>query len=137
MAFISGGHNRFHDRWVIQLLRLIDLSPSRNAPCVIMRDVRMEFFDRLDDIPFHDLHVINIVEEFEPIRSHGFAKFCAPRSVITLVILVIHFAVEQFHHHVDPMLLGCRSDLFKADGTVFETFLIAESSAISRKTNQI
>lgn len=43
-----------------------------------------------DHIPFHDLHVVNVVEEFESRVVDFLTEFNAPVGVVTLVIRVIN-----------------------------------------------
>ena len=73
----------------------------------------MIVLDGADDIPFHDLHVVNVVEEFEAFRADAPAKFHAPGSMITHVIVMIHLAVEQFHANRHVVLLGQADETFQ------------------------
>lgn len=50
--------------------------------------------DGADDISLHDLHVINITKQLDSYCANHLANLDAPSSVITLVIGMIHFAVQ-------------------------------------------
>src|SRR5688572_5741538 len=53
--------DRARDRRIVELLRRVDLMTPRHAGSVIMADVLAVVADRSDDIPFHDLHVVDVV----------------------------------------------------------------------------
>src|SRR5262249_33183884 len=38
ISFVARGQNRFHNRWVIQLLRLVNLMAAGNAACMVVGD---------------------------------------------------------------------------------------------------
>ena len=62
--------------------------------------------DRGDQVALHDLHVIDVVEQLEPLGADAAADLDAPGGVVALVVLVVHLAVEQLHDHVDLLLFG-------------------------------
>ena len=49
------------------------------------------WFSRMvsDDIPLHDLHVVDVIEQLEPLRAHPLADLDAPGGVVAHVILVV------------------------------------------------
>src|SRR5579871_2689110 len=65
----TGVQDRLHDCRIIQLLGFVDLRASWNAACVVVSDVLVVGLDGGDDIPLHDLHVVNIVEKLESFRT--------------------------------------------------------------------
>jgi len=58
---VSGIRDRLHDRRVVKLLGLIHVPPTRIAGRMVVEKMLVIVADRADDIPFHDLHVIDIV----------------------------------------------------------------------------
>ena len=82
MALETGFDNGLHHRWIIEFLRVVDFVAARNTAGVIMGDIgaaaSMIFlfvtFDCADHVTFHDLHVINIVEQFESLGTDPFAQ---------------------------------------------------------------
>jgi len=72
MAFVSRLQNRFHHCGVVNLLCFIDLI-ARDATGVVMRNILVGALDGGDHVPFHNLHVIDIVKQFESLRADPFA----------------------------------------------------------------
>ena len=68
-AFEPGFGDRLHDRRVIKFLRIIYFMPTWHTTCMIMRDILMILLDRPDYIPFHDLHMIDIIKKLEVLGS--------------------------------------------------------------------
>ena len=57
---------RAHDRRILELLRVIQLAPTRYSRRVNVADeIRAECLDSGDDIAVHDLAVIHVVEQLE------------------------------------------------------------------------
>src|SRR3954447_23187340 len=48
----------------VQLLRIIELMPAGHAARVEMADVLDILLNRADDVSLHDLHVVDVVEQF-------------------------------------------------------------------------
>lgn len=131
MAFESGVDDGFHDGWIVELLGFVDFMASWHAAGVVVGEVRVIAFDGCDDIAFHDLHVVDIVEELEIFRAHGLAEFHAPGAGIALVIRVIYAAIEQFHDQGDPVFFREGQGFFKAFCAYFEAIIIAQAVAIA------
>src|SRR6185436_1580360 len=92
--FIAGGGNGFHHGGVVKLLSFVDLISAWVAAGMVVTDILMVLLDCANHVTFHDLHMINIVEELEPIGANAFADLNAPGSVVGHIIFVVHFAVE-------------------------------------------
>ena len=65
---------------------------------MVMAKILVVLFDGGNNVTFHDLHVVDVVEQFQVGVSHFFKQLHAPFGMIALIILVVDFAVEQFHH---------------------------------------
>ena len=91
----------------------------------------MIFADRADHIAFHDLHVVDIVEQLEVFGADAFDQLDTPASVVAHVILVIHLAVEQFHADGDFVLFGQRHQSFEADDADVQPLFVRHLSAIA------
>ena len=50
---------------VIEFLSVVDLVSARIAAGMIVAEILVALLDGSNDVAFHDLHVINIVEQFE------------------------------------------------------------------------
>jgi len=62
--------------------------------------------NRLDQVPFHDLHVIQIEEQLDVWTRDFFAYLDGPFRVVTHVPRVVTFAVQRFKADSDPMIRG-------------------------------
>ena len=54
------------DGVIVQFLGVIDFMPTRDAARMKMSDPVDVVADRADDIAFHDLHMIDVVQQFHP-----------------------------------------------------------------------
>jgi hypothetical protein len=62
--------------------------------CVVVVEILVVLTDRVADVAVHDLHVVNVVEQLEPLGADALYQFRAPRHMVALVILVIALAVQ-------------------------------------------
>src|ERR1700721_1340860 len=99
------------DGVIVQFLAVIDFMPSGDAAGVKMSDPIDVVADRTDDIALHDLHMINVVQQFHARRIDAAHHRNAKGGVITLISRMIDFAVEQFHADSDAMFFGERGIL--------------------------
>src|SRR5919199_6491908 len=65
-AFIAGGGDGAYDRGIAKLLGLVKLVPARIAGSMVMANAVVMRANGADDVAFHDLHMINIVEQLDP-----------------------------------------------------------------------
>ena len=85
-----------HNRGIVDFLVFIKIIPSWIASSVIMGNVLAVFANGADQIPFHNLHVIYIVQQLDPRRFDTLNHFYPPPSQVTLIICMVHLAVQQF-----------------------------------------
>ena len=135
VAFEAGIDNGFHHRRIVDLLRLVDLVPTGVTARMVVPNVLMILANGPDDVTFHDLHVVDIIQQLEVVRPHTLAEVRAPGGMIAHVILVIHLAVEQFHDHGYTVLLGAGHQPLQPHGTVGRALLVAHTPAITRETD--
>jgi hypothetical protein len=122
----------------MQFLCCIDLVPAGNACGVIVTDGAGLFFDRRDHIAFLDLHVIDVVKKFEPLRSHASDQISAPFGTIAHVAEAVHLAVEKLHAKGDVAPLGKADDLFHGDGAFAHAPLVRNLGlAVARKADDV
>src|SRR3989442_3779583 len=96
-----------HHGRIIELLRIVNFVTAWNSASMIVRDVGRGRFNarllvalnRADDIPLHDLHVVDVIEKFESLRADPLAQSQAPRSMVAHIILVVNLAVDEFHRN--------------------------------------
>ena len=78
VAVKSGIGDGFSNRWVVNFLGLVDLVAARIASGVVMAEILVVVLDGANDVSFHDLHVVDVVEQFEMVACDLFAQFDAP-----------------------------------------------------------
>src|SRR5579871_6016748 len=67
---------------VIKFLVSVELVPAWNAARMDMPDILDVIRDRLRNISFHELRVIDVVKDLQPRRVDAFAKFHSPGHVV-------------------------------------------------------
>lgn len=127
----------FGDKAVIELLRIVNLMAARISSGVEMTQPWNIVLDGAADVAFHNLEVINIVEQLDTRRVHALAYIDAPGGVIAHVILVIHFAVEKLHANGDAPILRVRFDAIQKSDAVIGAFRIGHAPAVAGKSDQI
>ena len=75
-----------------------------------MRDVLLVGADIADDVAFHDLHVIDVIEQLHSGRIHALHHGDAEFRVIPLIARVIYPAVQQLDAKRHFLLNGERRD---------------------------
>ena len=95
-----------------------------------MGDVLMVLANGVHHITFHDLHVEDVIKQFESFGANPLDQLHAPGRVIAHVIWVRPLAVKQFHAHRDLMLLSDGGDPLEADGAIFQALVITHTGAI-------
>src|SRR6267378_4343537 len=106
--------DRARDGVPIQLLRVVQLVASGDAAGMEVADVTRVVANRANHVAFHDLHVIDVIEQLHARRPDGLDDVGAERRVVTLIVLVIDFAVEQLHANRHAVTLGGRGDAAQA-----------------------
>ena len=105
-------------RAIIQFLRLVNFRAARHAAGVVVVEVLMVLADGVAHVAVHDLHVVNVVEQLEPLGTDALDQFHAPRHMIALIILVIALAVQQFHAQRRIQFFRQRQNAFQAGGAI-------------------
>ena len=93
--------------------------------------------NRADHIALHDLHVVDIEQQLHPRRIEPLYDRGAESAPITLVVLVVDLAVEQFQANIDAVLLGQRCDLTQTSDAVGDAFLVAAPTPVSEHGDEI
>src|SRR5207244_11374371 len=76
VALVASFENSADDGRIVQLLRIVKLVTTRGASRVIVRKIRVMVADGAADIALHDLHVVDVTEQFhtgwmdEPAHLH-------------------------------------------------------------------
>src|SRR5581483_2351524 len=98
--------DRAYNRWIVQFLRFIQIVTARIPGSMIMGEVWVILTNGADNIPFHNLHMINVVQQLDAWRVHQLTHLNSPRCFITLVIRVIHLAIQQLQDQRYPRILS-------------------------------
>ena len=110
VARVGSGGDGSHDRRVVNLLLIVEVLAAGVAGRVEVADAVDVRGDVADEIAFHDLHVVDVVEELEPGRVHGPAQGRAPSGAVALVVGMVDVRVEQFHAQGNAFFLGGPGD---------------------------
>jgi len=95
--------NGAHHAIPLYLLSVVKLVPPRHAAGMEMADPRDVRPNRRQSVPFHDLHVINVVEQLHVWRIHLFHYAHAPCGMVSHVVGVVHLAVSSSRQIVIPL----------------------------------
>ena len=72
-TFITGFNDGFHYGRIIQFLSFIDFTATRRTASMDMREIFMILTDILNNVAFHNLHVIYIIKQSEIWRTKATA----------------------------------------------------------------
>ena len=106
VEIIAGTSNGATDAGVVEFLAIIQVATVGVAGGVEVADPFDVLADGADDIAFHDLHVVDVIEQFDPWAVDPLTDRHAPRGMIALIAGVIDLGVEQFQVEVDALRLG-------------------------------
>src|SRR5436309_772905 len=110
---------------------------TRTSRRVIMGKVVMMLADRLDNITFHDLHMVNVVEQPYRWRIDQTAHLYPPGGLVGLIVWVIYLAIEQFQHQGHPLILRNPGKAFQAFRRYLRPCPIIQPLTIPTKDNDI
>ena len=128
--------DRLHDRRVVELLRLVDLVAAGNAGRVVMADQLVVLPDRGDDVPFHHLRVVDVVEQLHARGVDRLDDLEAVRSVRADVILVVD-EVQVLDQDRHAHFLGDGLALLQALDAVGDAFLVAHPAAVAEEADDV
>src|SRR4029077_6862003 len=129
--------DRLRDGVIVELLRVIDVMPPGYAPGMEVPDPLPVLTDGADEVPLHDLHVVDVVEKLDAGRSYFLHYGYAEGRVIALVVGVIDLAVEELDTHRDAVLLRDRRHPGESRGAGGDTLPIAQSPAVDEHRDHV
>src|SRR5256714_4585708 len=106
VASVVGRGDTAHDSVPLYFLSAIKFVAVRNAPGVEVAEPVNIFLNGADQVAFHDLHVIDVVEKLDARGVNRLNHLKAPGGVVAHVIFVIDFAVEQLDADRDAMVFA-------------------------------
>src|SRR6266850_4483751 len=101
-----GGGDAAHHAVPLNFLGGVELVAAGNPAGVEVGDPIDVFLDSADEIPFHDLHVIDVVEQLDAGRDDGLDHLHSPGGVVAHVVVVVDLAVEKLDADGDAVVLG-------------------------------
>ena len=129
--------NSFHHGRVIDLLRLIDFAPAGHPARMVVGNVLMVLADDGDQVPFHNLHMVDVVEQFEVLGTDLFAELDTPGAMVTHVIVMISLAVEQLDARGHVVFLGNGHDALGTDHAILEALLVVHALPVAGHANDV
>ena len=123
-----------HDRAVLNLLGGADFVAAGNASGVEVAEDADVGADGVDQIAFHNLHVVDVVEQFDARGIDLVHDVRAPRGVVGHVVGVVDFAVEQFEADRDAVVFSDLLDAVEAEDGIARAYFVGQAAASCRKT---
>src|SRR6266849_1897576 len=105
------------------------------ARSMIVREIRMILTNRANNITFHNLHMIDVIEQLHTRRVHQATDLYSPGRMITLVVQVINFTVQEFDGECDACVLSGLRDTRESFRRYLNTCLITQTLTIAAKDN--
>ena len=136
VAGVSGFVNDFHQSAIVAFLARVDFRSAGIAAGVIMPETFVVFFDVADDVLFHHIRMENIVQDFEPFRSHLLDQFDRPLRVVAHVVFV-SLGIEVFHADGNLFLLRIADDFLQPFDAVFQALFPTHAAAVAGKRNDV
>ncbi|KAG1320771.1 hypothetical protein G6F63_014102 [Rhizopus arrhizus] len=90
-----------------------------------------------DDVAFHDLHVIDVVEQAEVVRAEPLAQLHTPSGVVAQVVVMIDPGVQQLHHQHHAALLGMAEDALESRLGIGHAVLRVHAVAVAGEADEI
>src|SRR5262249_9229044 len=137
VALVSAGGDATHDAVPLDFLRAIEFVAARNAAGVEVAKPLDVFLNGADQIAFHDLHVVDVVEQLDVGRVDGRDDLDAPGGVVAHVVVVVDFAVEKFEADVDAVVLGDFLELVESHDAILDAFGVGHTVAIAGKGDDV
>ena len=116
--------NSAHDGRIVDFLFFIQVVATGVPRRVKVSDILDIVLECADNITLHNLHVVDIVEQFRSRRVDALTHLYAPRGAITLIVGMVDLAIEQFQAEVDPFLFGGLCDAAESLCNNIDPFLI-------------
>src|SRR5258708_26284016 len=132
-----GGGDAAHDAVPLDFLGAVEFVAAGNAAGVEVGDPIDVFLDGADQVTFHDLHVIDVVEELDARGVDGLDPVDAPGGVVADVVVVVELAVEELHADGDAVVFGDFFDAIEADDGVLGAFFVGHAAAISGERDDV
>ena len=130
--------DRAHDGRIVEFLRRVDLRASGDAAGVVVADPVAGVGQGADDVPLHDLHVVDIVEDAHTGRVDGADDFeGVGHAVADVVDVSAGLGVERLHQDRDPFGLGDGGALAQAADRVLDGRRVGHAAAVAEEADHV
>src|SRR5271165_3772513 len=137
VSLVAGIGDAAHYPVILDLLVVIELVAAGNAAGVEVPEDSDVGGDGRDEISFHDLHVVDVVEQLD-VRRVDFVHYGrAPGGAIGHVVLVVHLAVEQLQTNGDVVVFGDLLHAIQTNHGVARALFIRHALAVSREGDDV
>src|SRR6202158_5472078 len=126
-----------HDAVPLNFLGAVEFVAAGNATGVEVGDPIDVFLDGADQVTFHDLHVINVVEQLDAGRINGLDDLHSPSGVVAHVVFVVDLAVEELDADGDAVVLGDFLDAVETGDGVFGALFVGHPIAVAGESNHV
>ena len=130
--------DRPHDRGIVQFLRVVDLGPPRDPAGVVVADPGARVRQRADDVPFHDLHVVDVVEDLHAGRVDGPDDLeRVVHAVADVVDVSAGFRVEDLDEDRDVLGFGDGGARLEAADRVLDADAVLHPAAVAEEADDV
>src|SRR5258708_4010417 len=132
-----GGGDAAHHAVPLDFLGGVKFMAAGNAAGVEVADPIDVFLNSADQVAFHDLHMIDVVEELDAGRIDSLDDLDAPGAVVAHVVVVVDFTVEQLDADGDAVVLGDFFDTIEAGNGVLGAFFVGHTFAVAGESDDV
>src|ERR1700694_4136677 len=126
-----------HNAYPLDFLGVVEFAAAGHAAGVEVGDPIDIFLDGTDQVTFHDLHVIDVVEQFDAGRINGLNDLHSPSGVVAHVVFVVDLAVEELDADGDAVVLGDFLDAVKTGDGVLGALFVGHAIAVAGESNDV
>ncbi len=105
--------------------------PARNASGVKMPNPLDVCANRRDQIAFHDLHVVDVIQQLHIRRVHLLHHVHSPGRVVAHVIVMVALAVEQLQADRHAMIFRDLLHAIQPGNRVARAFVVGHARAVT------
>ena len=132
-----GGGDATHNAVPLDFLSAIKFVSAWNATGMEVAYPIDVFLDSPNEVAFHDLHVVDVVEQLDARRIDSLDDLEAPGGVVAHVVVMVHFAVEELDADGDAVVLGDFLDAIQACDGVLGALFVGHALAIAGKSDDV
>src|SRR5256884_201848 len=132
-----GGGDAAHDAVPLDFLGGVEFVAAGDPAGVEVGDPIDVFLDGADEVTFHNLHVINVVEQFDAGRIDGLDDLHSPGGVVAHVVVVVDLAIEELDADGDAVVLGDFLDAVETGDGVLGALFVGHAIAIAGKSDDV